>query len=162
MELPGGAQLFLLSPFVRPEVSIPHLVMASKRLDSSTTTRDPSTSRSTPSTNSRLYCPPRVRTAIADGWPAHSGAAPTTVTRWSDWLKDNADCVGRRHVSALRRHCRRLGGTRSFAHEGRSRFACSGRGAASIMMVRTEDRNIQCGWGGAVEDVGPGSSLKHN
>ncbi len=36
-----------------------------------------------------------------------SDAAPTGTTRLSDWLKDNADGLGRRYVSELRRNYRR-------------------------------------------------------
>ena len=35
-----------------------------------------------------------------------SGAAPTGATRLSDWLEDNADGLGRRYVSELRRNFR--------------------------------------------------------
>ena len=35
-----------------------------------------------------------------------SEASPTGRTRLSDWLKDNADSLGRRHVSELRRNYR--------------------------------------------------------
>ena len=35
-----------------------------------------------------------------------SGAAPTGTTRLTDWLKDNADGLGRRYVSELRRNFR--------------------------------------------------------
>ena len=36
-----------------------------------------------------------------------SDAAPTGTTRLSDWLKDNADGLGRRYTSELRRNYRR-------------------------------------------------------
>ena len=40
-----------------------------------------------------------------------SGAAPTDTTKLSSWLNKNADGLGRRYVSGLRRNYRRLSPT---------------------------------------------------